>query len=125
MDRQLVQITLLTFVWTFVVFQVASLGAALFSVYPSNPLFLRLALLVFLAAVAAALTSMGSVWGWYIGLFYAVSSVSYSLWQIFHDAPAWRPSLLRAIAADVLFAAALSLAARNSVRTREQKSPLV
>ena len=68
---------------------------------------------------------MGSVWGWYIGLFYAVSSVSYSIWQIFHDGAVWRPSLLRAIAADVLFAAALSLAARKSVKTREKKTPLV
>ena len=124
MDRRLVQLILLTLIWTFVVFEAASLGAALFSVYPSDPLFLRLALLFFLAFMTAVLTSLRSAWGWYIGVIYVFSSVSHSIWQIIYDDPAWRPSMLRAIAADMLFGTVVFIAARNNVRTRPTDSSL-
>ena len=107
---------MLTFIWMFVAYQLTSLGAALMSVYPSDPLFLRLALLVILAAFAATLTSIRIVWGWFFGVLYTIASVSYAAWQIFHSDPAWRPSLLRGIAADLVFGAVVYASAKSIER---------
>ncbi len=120
MNLQIVRITMLTFVWMFVAYQLASLGAALMSVYPSDPLFLRLVSLVILAAVAATLTSIGTVWGWFFGVLYTIASVSNAAWQIFHSDRAWRPSLLRGIAADLVFGAALYMSAKSSARKQTE-----
>jgi hypothetical protein len=119
MDRGLLNRMLLTFVWTFVVFNVVSLGTALFSVYPSDPFFIGFAILIALSVVAAILTSMGKVVGWYVGLLYVILSVSSWGWLTFHQSSAWRGSLIWYIASDLLFGATVYLTVRTTSKVRK------
>jgi hypothetical protein len=123
MNRSLLNRILLTLVWTFVVFLVLSSGAALFSVYASDPLFLGTAMLVALAATAAVLTSMGKALGWYLGLFYVILSVSSSIWLIFQQSSAWRAPLVCHSFADVIFGATLFLAFKTTARPQGPTIP--
>jgi hypothetical protein len=106
-----------------VTFLVLSLGAALFSLYPSDPLFLGLAMLVALACAAAVLTTMGKALGWYLGLLYVILSVSSSVWFIFQQSPAWREPLVWHSFADAIFGAVLFLAFRTIAGSRTPAVP--
>ena len=116
MRRSLFNSVSLSLVWLFVTYRFVYLGGSLFSIPPYDPFFIGLTVLAALAAVATLLTTMGKIFGGYLGLIFVLADVSWSGKLISTTDPAWKPELLRGIVADLLFGAVLFLAIRTRPR---------